>query len=381
MSDLLDPTGDDLVRIRASRFEVSPFLEFHTSPGARFGVYANRLFPLRGSSEQEYWCLRKQSVLYDVPEKPIQVQGPDCVAFLERVFSRTVADLKEGRGRYAIACTDSGGVFMDGILFRLSEDKFWYVQADGDLETWLLAHSVDFDVEVSDPHSWVLQVQGPTSLKVLEAATQGAVNTEMGYFHAGFFEIGGQQVYVSRTGWTGEFGFEIYTQGDSTDYPKLWQTLVSAGEPQGMVVGYGGSMDARRIEAGILNNGTDMDRSMTPFEAGLGAFIDFGNPGFIGRDALLAAPRETRLLGVVCPGNTPASGWKVLDSGNVVGRVRTGDWSPTLESGIGYVEFEHASDWVGQTLEIQSQSGDRYPCEIVDLPFFDREKRLPRGLA
>ena len=148
-----------------------------------------------------------------------------------------------------------------------------------------------------------------------------------------------------------------------------------------MVIGYGGSMDARRIEAGILNNGKDMDQSMTPFEAGLGAFIDFGNARFIGREALLSAPRKTRLLGVVCPGETPKTGWQVLDSGNVAGRVRTGDWSPTLESGIGYVEFEYASDWAGRALEIQSLSGDRYPCEIVELPFFDREKRLPRGLA
>ena len=245
MSDLVSAEGDDSIAIRRSRFETSPFLGLHTGPDAKFGVYANRLFPLRGSCEAEYWNLRNDAVLYDVPEKPLEIKGPDSLALLERVICRPLADLKQDRGRYAIACTHQGGMFMDGIVFKLAADRYWYVQADGDFETWLLAHSEAYNVEVNDPCSWVLQIQGPASLSVLKAATRNGVNETLGYFHAGLFSIGGQQVYVSRTGWTGEFGFEIYTRGNATDYPRLWQDLLSAGERFGMVVGFGGSMDTR----------------------------------------------------------------------------------------------------------------------------------------
>ena len=107
----------------------------------------------------------------------------------------------------------------------------------------------------------------------------------MGYFHSGFFEIAGQDVYVSRTGWTGELGFEVYTQGNATDW---------CGAPRGMESASLASMAIRRIEAGVLDNGTDFDMSMTPFEAGLGAFVDLEKENFIGRTALLSADRNKR---------------------------------------------------------------------------------------
>ena len=98
-----------------------------------------------------YWALRQRAVLYDVPEKPIQIDGPQVVEFLEKIFSRKVANMNVGRGRYAIACNEDGGLFMDGILFRLEENRFWYVQPDGALETWLMAHKSGYDVNISIP--------------------------------------------------------------------------------------------------------------------------------------------------------------------------------------------------------------------------------------
>ena len=115
---------------------------------------------------------------------------------------------------------------MDGLLFKLAENRFWYVQPDGALEAWLTAHSEGFDVTVSDPHSRVLQIQGPASFDIMRDATGGAIDESMKYFHAGFFDIGGQELYVSRTGWTGELGWEIYSQGDKTDHPKLWDHMI-----------------------------------------------------------------------------------------------------------------------------------------------------------
>ncbi len=324
--------------------------------------------------------MRRRAVLYDVPERPVQIEGPDAVPFLEHIFARRVGTLSEGGGRYAIACTPRGGVFMDGILFRLSEDRFWYVQPDGPLEAWLVAHSAGYDVRISDPHSRVLQIQGPASQAILRDASDGAIDETMRYFHSGFFDLGGQPVYVSRTGWTGELGFEVYSQGDRTDHNRLWHHLMQAGDAHGMVFGSIASMEIRRIEAGILDNLTDFDATMTPFQAGLGEFLDLDKEGFVGREALLEVDRRTLLYGVICASATPAMGNDVLDGDDRVGRVTAGAWSPFLGSGVGYVRFDRPGDWVGRSLMLQDSEGTPAPCEIVDLPFYDPEKRIPRGL-
>ena len=371
------------VRVAARRFEISPFQAKWINPQTVMGVYAGRYYSVFNGEDPEegYWTLRRKAVLYDVPERPVEIAGPDAERFLEYVFSRRVASLREGRGRYAILCDHRGRLFMDGILFRISGQRFWYVQPDGALETWLLAHGAGFDISVSDPKSRVLQIQGPKSLAIMHAATDGALTATMGYFHSGFFRIAGQEVYVSRTGWTGELGFEIYTQGVDTDCAALWDHLMAAGAPHGMIFGSLTSMEMRRIEAGILDNGTDFDLSMTPFEAGLGPFVDLDKENFIGRDALLTAPRDgRRLFGLTCPGGVPGYGETLVDGCRAVGHVTAGAWSPYLKSGIGYVRFDAPGAWAGRKLEVRTQDGALLDCEIVDLPFYDPEKRIPRGI-
>lgn len=373
---------DQTVRISGRRFEQSPYFDCYAHAGIVLGVYAGRFYPKSvGDDPAEcYWALRRYAAMYDVPERPVQIEGPDAVPFLERIFARHVATLKEGRGRYAIACTPQGGVFMDGLLFKLSEGTFWYVQPDGALETWLIAHSAGFDVAISDPKSRVIQIQGPRSLEIMRAASDGEVDERMGYFHAGYFNLGGQRLYVSRTGWTGELGFEIYSQGAETDHRRLWDHLNKTGSPHGMVFSSAASMETRRIEAGILDNGTDMDMTMTPHQAGLGAFIDLEKPDFVGRSALLEADQRTCLYGMKCPTATPAMNCDIADGNQIVGRVTAGAWSPFLECGIGYVRFNEPGEWAGRALSVQMGESDNHPCEIVELPFYDREKRIARGL-
>lgn len=371
-----------VVLTSTKRFEQSPFLPCYDKPGIVSGVYAGRLFPLYYGDDpaEKYWVLRRKAALYDVPERPVEISGPDAIAFLEKVFSRKVSDLTEGRGRYAIACTPQGGVFMDGILFKMGDNRFWYVQPDGALETWLIAHSDGFDITVSDPHSRVLQIQGPKSLEVMHSASSGAIDETLGYFRAGFFTLGNQEVYVSRTGFTGELGYEIYSLGNDTDCPQLWNHLMAVGESHGMEFSGPGSMEIRRLEAGILDNGTDMDMSMTPFQAGLGAFIDMDKEDFIGREALINADRRTLLYGIKCKDVKPIMHDSILRKNENVGRVTAGALSPYLETGIGYVRFSIPGDWQGQKLVLQSSDGEKHDCDVVSLPFFDREKKIARGL-
>ncbi|MCB1376914.1 MAG: aminomethyltransferase family protein, partial [Alphaproteobacteria bacterium] len=356
MSDSIHSDARDTVRVSARRFETSPFQDRWYQPETVMGVYAGRYYSVSNGEDVEdaYWTLRRKAVLYDVPERPVEISGPDAEAFLEHVFARRIGNLKEGRGRYAIACTHKGRMFMDGVLFRLAKDRFWYVQPDGALETWLLAHGAGFDVTVSDPRSRVLQIQGPASLHVMKASTDGAVDEQMGYFHAGFFRVAGQEVYVSRTGWTGELGFEIYTQGDATDCGKLWDHLMAVGRPHGMMFASISSMEIRRIEAGILDNGTDFDLSMTPFEAGLGAFVDLEKEDFVGRAALVQADRGKRLYGLMCSEAVPGYRQEIMDGGAVVGQVTAGAWSPHFKSGIGYARFKVPGDWAGRQLAVKA---------------------------
>lgn len=168
-------------------------------------------------------------MLYDVPERPVEISGADAEAFLEHLLARSVATLAEGRGRYVIALTHEGGIFTDGVLFRLGPQRFRFVQPDAALDAWLLALSDGFDVTIRDPCSRVLQIQGRASPAIMAEATSGAIGEAFKYYRVGFFRIGGQLVYVSRTGWKGELGYEVYSHGATTDCPQLWADLMSAG--------------------------------------------------------------------------------------------------------------------------------------------------------
>lgn len=362
--------------------QLSPFHQCYANEQTVLRIAAGRFFAHYNGDDPTagYWALREQAALYDVPERPVEISGSGSVPFLEQILARRVADMAIDRGRYALACTHQGGIFMDGILFRLAEDRFWFVHPDGDLDTWLLAHSHAFDVTVSDPNSRVLQIQGPKSLEIMHAASNGKIDESLKYFHSGLFHLGGQRVYVSRTGWTGELGFEIYTLGDQTDCPHLWDHLMAKGTPLGMVFSSMQSMNTRRIEAGILDSGSDFDSTMTPFEAGLGRFIDLEKDNFIGRQALRAATPGTRIYGLRCSSTTPSAGDVIFVGATPVGNVTTGAPSPYQQCGIGYVRFDCPGEWSGKTLDLISSRAGKVSCEIVDLPFFDRDKRLPRGL-
>lgn len=380
MSAVPVPPAQNYFKIYAGSTELSPFHGCYATEDTVLRTCAGRFFVHDNGDDTvaTYWALRKQAVLYDVPERPVEISGPDALVFLEKIFARQISSLMVGRGYYTLACTHSGGLFMDGILFRLGETRFWFVQPDGDMHTWFLAHNTGFDVTISDPKSRVLQLQGPASFAIINAASDGAVDREMGYFHAGFFDIGGQEVYVSRTGWTGELGYEIYTQGAATDGPRLWEHLVTSGRAHGMIFGAMQSMNIRRIEAGILDSGSDFDTSMTPFEAGLERFIDLEKDCFIGREALLNAKRGKRLYGLICKDLAPRSGDAIFAGNAQVGVVTTGAQSPFLAAGIGYVRFDEAGTWSGKRLLLRTSGGGQVECDILEPPFYDRDKQAPK---
>lgn len=374
---------DDTFRVSAKRFARSPWLSSYITPECVLGVYSGRFFPLSTGEDpvEAYWHLRRRVTLFDVPEHPIEITGPDALPFLNRLFCRDLSRLRAGRATYAIACTHAGGIVMDGVVLHVSPGLYWYVLADGEFMTWLEANLAGYDVKVRDPGSWVLQVQGPRALEVLEPMLDGVAPEPFKYFSVHECEVAGEPFIVSRTGWTGELGFELYSRRPDVDGERVFRHLVQAGSVHGMRVSALECMGIRRIEAGIRDNGTDMDVTMTPFAAGLGRFVDLEKTVHIGAEALRAADRRSAFFGVRSDPGTPPGRHRVRHEGREVGRLTAAARSPFLQSTIGYVRFDSPGEWEGEQVSLEAADGTRYPARVVALPFYDAEKRIPRGLG
>lgn len=363
--------------------ERSPFYRHALANGATWVVYNRRMMPVSMTNTDRfraYWALRKGVVRLDTGELPTEFRGPDAERLLNRLFTRDVSKMKPGRCTYGVACWPDGGVLIDGILIRLGGDRFWYVQADGDFVGWARAHGLGMDIEIVDPQSWVHQVQGPRAFDVLAEACDGDMPESFRYFDAREVAMGGQPVIITRTGWTGELGFEIYTH-PGLDCEALWAHVTAAGARHGMLdIGLDG-MDIRRIEAAILNNGSDIDHTMSAWAAGLGPFVDLAKPDFFGRDALEAmTDRRTRLHGVVCKAAEPLAGGPVAYDAEVIGQITASGWSPHLARGVALVRLARADDHEPRSVEVMGFDLAMHEATIVDLPFYDREKKIPRGL-
>lgn len=277
-------------------------------------LYNHRLTPSAFSDvsdEEMYWKLRREVILRHTGELPIEIVGPDAARLLDRVFTRDISGGRVGRCSYQFACYRDGGMINDGVLLRLAEDRFWMVQADGDLFNWYRAHAVHadgrlLDVRVVDPDVWVSQVQGPRSLEVLQAVVDEAMPEPFRYFDLAQVSIAGQPVVVSRSGFSNELGWEFYLPPD-LDRAAVGNRILQVGRPFGMILTAAGVFRARRIEAGLLNAGSDFDATTTPFAAGLGAFVDLDKDDFIGRTALRQADRRCRSGACASRGAWPSS--------------------------------------------------------------------------
>jgi aminomethyltransferase len=359
----------------------SPWFKATCDLTTAYGDHEGRLTPVTfdRSIADEYRVLRTRVGIFDVPERPLEIRGQGAGAFLDYVFTRPVSTVAVDRGRYGLMCHHGGGIACDGVVFRLAEDWFWYVHADRDVFTWLQALKPGYDVEIRDPGAWAIQIQGPISLEILDACVDGGAPEGFKYYHARQVTMGGQPVLISRTGWTAELGFEVYNMDPHVDGMALWSHLMAAGRPHGMEILSTYAMNPRRIEAGIMNYGTDMGWDTTPFDLGLGAFVDFGHD-FVGLDALQSADQSPRFSGFVTEAKDIKWRSPVFAGPDPVGRVKAFEASPTLGTGIGYVLFENADAMTADAFTVKDRTGDQHSLTLHQLPFFDPDKRIPRGL-
>ncbi len=356
-----------------------PYHEHERPKGAHYCVYNRRLMAVcfdDHSTEDGYWRLRRQAAVLHTGEFPLEFRGPDAERLLDKLFTKDITKVKPMRCGYGLACYEDGGLLVDGILLRLAEDRFWYAQADGDFYSWARAHGAGMDVEITDPEVFVSQIQGPNALKILEAAA-GGLPEKFSYFAVARVDFGGQEVVISRTGYTNELGFEFYIEPHH-DADALWAHLRAAGAEYGLEIFGLDAMNIRRIEAGIQNAGSDFDMTTNPYEVGLGRFVDEDKGDFIGKTALATAPKGRRHWGVKCAGEPLIAGDVQVD-GAKAGHVTAGAMSPYLKHGVGYVLLDAAGLQEGADVMVRCRDGALQAGELVDPPFYDKACEIPRG--
>lgn len=372
---------------RGARLRRTPFFEA-TQQAAAWGytVYNHMLFPIGFSHmENEYSKLLEGVTLWDVAvERQVEITGPDGLAFTNLLTPRDLTKCKVGQGKYVLITAEDGGIINDPVLLRLGENHFWLALADSDVLLWAkgIAYRSDMDVTIREPDVSPLQIQGPRSKEVVEALF-GQKVLDLGYYYFLETELDGIPVIVTRTGWSGEVGYEIYLR-DGSRGVELWNRIMEAGVPHGIAPT--GPSDIRRIEAGILNYGIDITLDTNPYEVGLGWMVNLKQKAdFIGRTALeeIKARGVTRSLVGVEIGGSPLdlnmTRWPVTDGSERIGDVTSAVYSPRLEKNIGYAMVPVAKAELGTrfTVSIPGE-GDR-EATVVPKPFIDPGKEIPKS--
>ena len=268
----------------------SPYFERTLRAGAcDFMVYNHTYMPLDYGRDprEDYAALVERVTLWDVgAERQAELRGPDALAFADHLAPRRLADLAVGECRYTPVCDRAGAIMCECIVLRPQADVVWFSHSDVDLTLWAtgLALARGDDVAVAEADVAPMQLQGPRAAEVMRALG-GAEAAGLGRFRCATFTLAGVECVVSNTGWSREAGYEIYPRG-SERAVDVWDALVAAGEPHGLLVT--GPNIVRAVEQGISDTQYATNSGMNPLEAGLAGMLDLDRPDFVGRDALRA---------------------------------------------------------------------------------------------
>ena len=346
-------------------------------------IYHPRAYikPEDGGLMEEYKYLTEHVTMWNVAvERQIQVKGPDAEKFVDQVITRRASSCGVMKARYVILCNQDGGILNDPVLLRPAEDEFWFSLSDSDLEFWLQGVNAfgKYDVSIYEIDVAPVQIQGPKSMDLMRKLV-GAEIDNVPYYGLMRAEVGGREVIISRSGFSAEAGYEIYLY-DATVYAEaMWNAILEAGKEFNLRVIAPGHH--RRIEAGILSWGQDMDQEINPFEVGLGWQVDFSKESFIGKDALQKIQQEGvshKLCGIRMGGQPitwyPSDFYHVFaaDGKQLVGYVTSAWFSPTQDSNIAFAFVPAASAVLGTQLKVAMPDvygGGVVDAEVVPTPF------------
>jgi aminomethyltransferase len=380
-------TGFDMSKVqRGARLRRTPYFEATQKYGAKgYTVYNHMLFPIQFRDlEDEYNSLLNDVTVWDVSvERQVEIKGPDGFAFTNLLTPRDLNECEVGQGKYVFITAEDGGIINDPVLLRLGENHFWLALADSDVLLWAkgAAYNLGMDVEICEPDVHPLQIQGPKSKEVISALFGDEV-LELKYYYFLEMELDGIPVVVTRTGWSGEVGYEIYLRDGSRGI-DLWERVMDAGKAHNIAPT--GPSDIRRIEAGILNYGADMTLENNPYELNLGWMVNLKQDAdFIGKDALKRIKTDgvkQKLVGIRMEGDPiefNMTKWQVSAGRNNVGRVTSAIYSPRFGNiGYAWLPIEHTD--LGTALTVHHPEKGDIQAEVVEKPFVDPKKDIPKS--
>jgi len=360
----------------ASELKHTPLHDEHMALGGKMVPFAGYAMPVQYEGIlAEHEAVRERAGLFDVSHMgEVEIRGPEALDLVQYVTTNDASTLDVGQAQYSVICRADGTAIDDCIVYRFEDHYMIVVNAsnrDRDV-AHIQEQAAPLDVQVTDrsDETALLALQGPKAQEILAGLTDADLDG-IAYYHFGLGRVAGHDAVISRTGYTGEDGFELYLPNESA--VDVWQAILEAGKKHDVLPAGLGARDALRLEVGYALYGNDLDDDHTPLEAGLGWVVKLDKDDFLGRDALRAqkeAGLERKLVGFVLKDRGfPRHGYEIRHEGEPVGTVTSGLHSPALEKGVGlgYVDVDAAGK--GTELEIVIR-GKGVPAEVQRPPFY-----------
>lgn len=358
----------------------TPLFPIYAEYGARIIDFGGWELPVQFTGiQKEHDAVRGQAGLFDVSHMgEVRVQGRDAFAFLQRLTTNDVAKLVDGQCQYSLLCYPSGGVVDDLLVYKRSDLDYMLVinasNIDKDM-AWLKQHlSGDVQLTNISEETAMLALQGPRAVDILAKLTNAPIQTIKTFHFLPEVKVAGVSTLLSRTGYTGEDGFELYV--DHKDAISLWQKLLEAGEEHGLIPTGLGARDTLRFEARLPLYGQELSADITPLEAGLGYFVKLAKGDFIGRDALQeqktnGVPRK--LVGIeMQERGIPRPHYAVYAEGKQIGEVTTGTQSPTYKTNVGLALIDASYSALGTEVYVEIR-GAQVKATVVSTPFHKKQ--------
>lgn len=362
----------------------TPLFEVYKEFGGKTIDFGGWELPVQfsGGIKEEHEAVRTRAGLFDVSHMgEFELKGADSLAFLQKMMTNDVSKLKINGCQYTAMCYENGGTVDDLIIYKLAENHYLLVVNAANIEKdfdWLESHLAG-DIQLKNISETISQlaIQGPAAQQILQKLAGDYDLGEIGFFQFNKeVSLNGKVALLSRTGYTGEDGFEIYCNPE--DAPSLWREIIEAGQDEGILPCGLGARDTLRFEANLALYGQELSPEISPLEAGIGFAVKLNKEeDFIGKTALKLQKDDLprKLVGIeMLERGIPRHGYTVLKDGNKVGEVTTGTQSPSLKKNIGLVLLEKDYTSIGTELEVEIR-GKRLKAVVVKTPFYKREKK------
>lgn len=359
----------------------TPLYETHLRYGGKIVEFGGWSMPVQYSGIiAEHRAVREKAGLFDVSHMgEVMVGGPEALAYLQRIVTNDVAQLADGQVQYTPMCYPDGGTVDDLLIYRYGMDKYMLVINAANIAKdvdWLNENATGFDVRVTDASDNMaeLALQGPSAQVILGKVTTAPLEKIEYYWFMPEVTVAGKQVMISRTGYTGEDGFEIYCR--PADAVVLWDALMAAGGGLGLLPTGLGCRDTLRFEACLPLYGHELSPQISPLEAGIGRFVKLDKGDFNGREALAAQKQQglkRKIAGFALSDRGVArAGYPVVFDGRIIGTVTSGTYAPTPDKNLGLALVEAEFAKAGQCIDIEIR-GKKAAAEVIAKPFYKRE--------